>query len=303
MKVVKRVAQVIGLLLVLVFATGATYVGWETHAFNASMEKVYDIPIPSIAISHDPAVLARGKHLTESVMPCAISDCHGPDFAGGKPIELGPVGRMAAPNITTGGLGAAYSDGEMARLLRHGIKRDGRLVRFMPTQESSWLPDTDLVAIVSYIRSMPPVDKPNGPIEISAMGKVLDRRGALAFDVARRIPHDCVEIAPPPTSTAEYGGYIARLCTGCHGEQLSGGKPDGWPPQFPVPLNITPHQSGLATWTYDDFAKMLDTGLRKNGQAIRPPMPREAFAKYDETERHALWAYLRTLPPTPFGNR
>lgn len=32
-------------------------------------------------------------------------------------------------------------------------------------------------------------------------------------------------------------------------------------------------------------------------------MPFEAFAKMNETEKKALFAYLRTLPPTPFGNR
>jgi hypothetical protein len=303
MRIVKRALKVLGLVLVLVFATGATYVGWEVRAFNASMDTVYDVPVPTITRSTDPAVLARGKHLAESVMPCSNADCHGGDFAGGKTLELGPLGTFTAPNITTAGLGAAYNDGEIARLLRHGIKKDGRSLRFMPVHESNWLPDSDIVAIVSYLRSMPAVDKPNGPIELHTMAKVLDRRDALHIDVARQITHDHIETAPPPSATAEYGRFIGRLCTGCHGEQLSGGRPDGWPPQFPTPLNLTPHETGLKDWTYDDFAKMLDTGVRKNGQSIRPPMPRDAFAKCDETERHALWAYLRSLPPTALGNR
>ncbi len=29
----------------------------------------------------------------------------------------------------------------------------------------------------------------------------------------------------------------------------------------------------------------------------------EALAKLDETEKHALWAYLRTIPPLPYGQR
>jgi hypothetical protein len=303
MRIVKRVLKVLGLLLVLVLGTGATYVGWEVRAFNASMDTVYDIPVPTIARSTDPAVLARGKHLTDAVMPCSISDCHGPDFAGGKTMELGPLGVMTAPNITMASLGAAYSDGELARLLRHGIKKDGRSLRFMPVQETTWLPDSDIVAIVSYLRTMPAVDKPNGPIDLHTISKVLDRRGAFHIDVARQISHDHVEIAPPPTPTPDYGRFLGRVCTGCHGEHLSGGRPDGWPPQFPTPLNLTPHESGLKDWKYEDFAKMLDTGLRKNGEPVRAPMPREAFAKYDETERHALWSYLQSVAPTALGNR
>jgi hypothetical protein len=303
MRIFKRVLKVLGLVLVVVFATGASYVGWEVRAFSASMDKVYDIPVPTVARSTDPAVLARGKHLTEAVMPCANGDCHGADFSGGNTLVMGPLGVFTAPNITTASLGAAYSDGELARLLRHGVKKDGRSVRFMPVQESNWLPDSDVSAIISYLRSMPAVDKANGPIELGTMAKVLDRREAFAIDVARRIPHDHIEMAPAPTATADYGRFVSRLCTGCHGEHLSGGKPDGWPPQFPMPLNLTPDATGLKDWTYEDFAKMLDTGLRKNGQSIRKPMPRDAFAKYDETERHALWAYLRSLPPTALGNR
>jgi cytochrome c5 len=268
------------------------------------MARVYDVPVPDITLSKDPAVLARGEHLTHSVMPCAIAECHGGDFAGAtKGVDMGPVGRFSAPNITTANLGAAYTDGELFRLLRHGIKKDGQGVRFMPAQDSNWLPDADVVAMISYLRSQPPVDRANGPIQIGMLGKVLDRRGAMPLDVARRIDHAHIEAAPKPTPTQDYGRFIGRLCTGCHGEHLSGGPLPGAPPSTPVPLNLTPDASGLAGWTYDDFAKLLDTGVRKNGKKLDPFMPLSAFSHYDETERHALWAYLQSLPPAPFGGR
>jgi hypothetical protein len=84
---------------------------------------------------------------------------------------------------------------------------------------------------------------------------------------------------------------------------LSGGRIPGAPDSFPIPLNLTPHETGLKDWTYDDFAKLLDTGVRKNGKMLDPFMPLVAFAQYDDTERHAVWEYLRALPPTPLGNR
>jgi hypothetical protein len=298
------VLGVFGLLLVLVFATGASYGGWQVHEFNASMDRVYDVPVPDITTSKDPAVLARGEHLTHSVMPCAVAECHGGDFSGTtKSVDMGPLGHITAPNITTANLGAAYTDGDLFRLLRHGVKKDGRSVRFMPAQDSNWLPDSDLVAMISYLRSMPPVDRPNGSTEIGTLGKVLDRRGMVPLDVARRIDHEHIELAPAPAPTAEYGRFIGRLCTGCHGEHLSGGPIPGAPPSIPTPLNLTPDPSGLADWTYDDFARLIDTGVRKNGKKLDPFMPIAAFVHYDETERRALWAYLRSLPPAPFGNR
>jgi mono/diheme cytochrome c family protein len=268
------------------------------------MDRVYDLPVPSITPSRDRAVLARGEHLTHSVLPCATTHCHGGDFAGAsKLVDMGPVGKFAGPNITAGGLGAAYSDGELFRLLRHGVKKDGRSARFMPVQDANWLPDSDVVAIISYLRTVPAVDKPNGSINVGTVGKVLDRRNMVSLDVARRIDHEHAELAPPPAPTPEYGRFVARMCVGCHGQHLSGGPIPGAPPEVPVPLNLTPHASGLAGWTYDDFAKLLDTGVRKNGKPLDPFMPRTEFARYDDTERHALFAYLQSLPATPAGQR
>ncbi|HEY8944532.1 MAG TPA: hypothetical protein VIM73_09725, partial [Polyangiaceae bacterium] len=66
---------------------------------------------------------------------------------------------------------------------------------------------------------------------------------------------------------------------------------------------ITPHATGLKDWSYADFERLLDTGIRKNGKKLDPFMPLGNLAKFDETERKALWAYLRTLPAKPFGER
>jgi hypothetical protein len=300
----KSVLKVVGPMAALVLGTGASYAGWQGHQFDASLDRVYDIPVPTVTRSTDPAVLARGDHLTHTLLPCASGECHGGDFAGAtKPIDVGPVGKFAAPNITAVGLGAVYSDGELFRLLRHGIKKDGRGLRFMPVQDANWLPDADVIAMISYLRTVPAVDKANGPIQVGPLGKVLDRRNMFALDVARRIDHEHGEIAPPPEPTPEYGRFVARLCTGCHGEHLSGGPIPGAPPSVPTPLNLTPDASGLAGWTYEDFAKLLDTGVRKNGKKLDPFMPIGTFAKYDDTERHALWAYLQSVSPTPAGQR
>ena len=32
-------------------------------------------------------------------------------------------------------------------------------------------------------------------------------------------------------------------------------------------------------------------------------MPVDAIGKFNDVERHALWLYLQTLPPAPFGQR
>ena len=299
----KKTLVSIGAVFGAVIVGGGAFVGLQVRAFAASTDKVYDVPIPHVTRSSDPLVLARGKHIAESLAACTVSDCHGPDLAGGNTVKIGPLANFTAPNISAAGLGAAYSDGELMRLLRHGIKRDGRSVRFMPVPDFNWLSDDDFAAVISYVRSFPPVQKPNGPVEISVLGKVLDRRDMIPLDIARRIDHEKIELAPPPSPTATYGAFIARGCTGCHGKTLSGGPIPGAPPDLPVPLNLTPHASGLNGWSFDDFRHTLTTGTSKSGKKLADMMPFDAYAKLDDTEMHALWAYLSSLPPRPFGGR
>jgi hypothetical protein len=297
----KRGLKVAGSVLAIGALGLGGYVAMQVRAFDASMDKVYDVPVPTVVRSSDVEVLARGKHLAESVAPCAASSCHGKDLGGGEPISMGPVATMTGPNVTA--IVGAYSDGELARLLHHGIKRDGRSVAFMPVQDYAWLPDDDVTAIVSYVRTLPVVDRVPEPTVIKTLGKVLDRKNQIVFDVARRIDHTAGVRAKGATPTVEYGQFLAMGCQGCHGEHFSGGPLPGAPSSMAIPLNLTPHESGLRDWSFDDFNKLLSDGVRKNGKRLDPLMPYEAFGKFDDIERRALWAFLKSVPSLPFGNR
>ncbi len=298
-KIAIGVAAAIGLVLLGIGGYGFRQVA----AFDASLERVYPTPVPSVTRSTDPAVVARGKHLVESIGACATRDCHGTDLGGGKLLDLGPIGTVSGPNLTSAGVGAAYSDGELMRLLQRGVKRDGRGVRMMPVQDFGWLPERDVVAMISYLRTVPAVERQVPPMQVKPLAKILDRRNELVWDVARRLETVPVAQVPVPSDSVEYGAFLARLCTGCHGERLSGGPIPGAPPSLPVPLNITPDASGMKDWSYADFEHLLATGLRKNGQKLNPFMPVEALVRLDETERKALWNYLRSVPARPFGQR
>ncbi|HYO97466.1 MAG TPA: c-type cytochrome [Polyangiaceae bacterium] len=302
-RTLRRILVGAGALVGLAVVGGGAFVAIQVQRFNSSMERVYAVPVPTIERSSAPAVLARGEHLSRSVGGCATADCHGTDLGGGKPIEAGPAGTFTGPNISQAGLGAAYSDGELFRLIRHGLKRDGRSLVFMPSHELGWLPDSDIAAMISFLRTVPPVQKPNGPMRIGLLGKVLDRHDLFVLDVARRIRHDKPEVAGAPTADAKYGRFLAKGCIGCHGEGLAGGAIPGAPPELPVPSNLTPHTTGLKDWTYADFERLLATGVRKNGKKLDPFMPLAALSNLDEVERQALWAHLSSLPPRPFGER
>lgn len=300
---IKRIAIALGVSVVLIAAGVGIFVYLQVSAFDRSLDKVYAVEPLAFEPSNDALVLARGKHLSESVFACTFSDCHGSDLGGGKPMVMGPLGSITGPNVSMGGLGAAYTPGELGRLIRHGIKKDGRGVRFMPSQDVAWLPDSDVIAIVSYIRTLPPVTRPNGTVEIKTLGKVLDRLDKIPLDIARRIDHVNAGRGPAPAPTAAYGALIAKSCTGCHGTNLSGGRIPGAPSELPMPTNLTPHETGLKGWRYEDLERALVQGLKKDGSKIDPFMPLAAFGKFDDVEKRALWAHLQSLPPTELGNR
>lgn len=277
------------------------FVGLQVRAFDQSVAQTYDLAPLAIERSADPAVVARGEHLARGLGGCSSKDCHGADFAGGRPLVMGPVGTFTGPNLTA--LLPAYSDGELARLLRFGVKKDGRSVRFMPVEDFAWMNDGDMRAVVSYLRTIKPVDRASGLVEVGVLGKVLDRRDALPLDIGRRMATAKPDLAGAPEPTAAYGAYLARGCTGCHGKGFSGGPIPGAPKELPTPLNLTPHSSGLAGWTYEDFDKLMKKGIRKNGKALDPFMPIESYGTMDEVEQRALFAYLVKLEPRAFGGR
>jgi mono/diheme cytochrome c family protein len=303
MPILKRVLKAVGVTVLLIGLGLGAFVYISCAKFDSSMEKVYDVPVATLAASTDPTIVARGNHLVHSVAGCASDLCHGADLGGGKPIEMGPVATLCGPNITPANLGAAYSDGEFARLIKHGIKRDGRSVRFMPVQELNWLPESDVVAIISYLRTVAPVDRANGASDVRTLGKVLDRQEKLPIDVARHVDHAKTEAVPAPAPTAAYGAFLIRSCSGCHGEGLSGGPIPGAPSSFAIPLNLTPDETGLKDWQFSDFETVLRQGRRKNGKTLDSLMPIESWKNFDDVEMHALWEYLRTVPPTSFGHR
>jgi mono/diheme cytochrome c family protein len=298
----KRVVAALGALVTLT-ALGAGISVWrDLTAFEASMRKVYALPVPLVSRSAEPDVLAHGKQLAESVASCTAAACHGVDLAGGRTFNIGPLATISGPNISGVAL-ASYTDGELARLIQRGVKRNGRGVLFMPVQNFSWLPAEDISAIVSYLRTVPSVQRPNGPLTATLLGKVLDRHERVILDVARRVESEPAPFSIQASRSANYGALLSRACSMCHGQHLSGGAIPGAPSSIPVPSNLTSDASGLQDWTFDDFERLLTTRRRKNGKALDPFMPTDAFAKYDSVQMHALWSYLRSIPPRRLGQR
>jgi mono/diheme cytochrome c family protein len=59
--------------------------------------------------------------------------------------------------------------------------------------------------------------------------------------------------------------------------------------------NITPYN--LGDWSDGELFRVITGGLRKNGDALFPLMPYDAYRTMDERDLLAIMAYLRTLEP------
>ena len=64
--------------------------------------------------------------------------------------------------------------------------------------------------------------------------------------------------------------------------------------------NLTPHkENGLGAWTEQQFVDTMRTGRRQGrGRELLPPMPWPAYKNLNDADLKAVFAYLRSLPPS-----
>lgn len=296
MRTVFRWAARIGaaVLALIVVAAGAVY-GFSERRMRAR----FDVPTHALAVRTDPATIAEGARLA-TVKGCV--DCHGANMKGNTIIDDPLVGRLAGPNLTRGGRGATLSDADWERAVRHGVRRDGSTLVVMPSVEFTGMSDADLAAIVAYVRSLPADPTPTVPLRAGPVVRALEVAGqvelASAAEIDHAKPHPATVKAEP---TAAFGEYLTRGCTGCHGPGLSGGKVPGTPPDWKPAANLTP--AGIGHYTEADFIRVLREGKRPNGVPVDTLMPWRLTKHMTDVELKAMYAYLRTVPPKPYGNR
>ena len=298
--------KLLGGLAVLVVLVAAAVL-WAHASAQGRLEQVHTVHSdpPALSKPTDPEALAasvaRGEHLVHARYGC--THCHGEDLGGGLMMEDPAMGRWPAPNLTRGrgGLPADFDLSDWDHIVRHGVRRDGTAA-VMPAQDYAAMSDEELVDIVAYIESLPPVDRELPPRSFGPVGTMLLALGKLqlaAETLATRTEHP----ARPPEEapTAEFGSHLAQTCIGCHGPKFAGGPIEGGAPDWPPAGNLTPHTDGLADWTFDDFVRLMRKGERPDGSKVKTPMQEVTWLGrgMTETELRALWAFLRTLPATP----
>jgi mono/diheme cytochrome c family protein len=262
-------------LLALVLLAGAALYVLSERIVRRS----YDEPLVAIVVPTDAQSIAEGQRLA-TVRGCS-GGCHGEGIEGGVFIDEPLLAKLVAPDLSAAA--RTYSGDEIARIIRRGIRPDGRSVLGMPSEMFSPLTDEDLGRIIAYLRSVPPQHGYGREVRLgplARLGLVAGEYAPAALEVRRA--DSLSQLYPPPGDSTAQGAYLARTaCTECHGLELRGG-------EVPPDLRI------VAGYTPEGFATLLRTGKASGNRELRlmSKVARKRFAHFTDAEIGALYSFL-----------
>lgn len=274
--------------------------------------QLYYKPQPTnFPVQSSPELVVHGKHLTQVICAPCHYDPATKKLTGMRMSDVPRiVGKVYASNITRhpeSGIGR-YTDGELAYLLRTGIARNGKL---MPYMQRPNLSDNDLKAIIAFLRSddelVKPADIKTPKTKYTPMGKM----GLSKFNPP--LPYPSKEIpAPDKADKVGYGKYLVDnlACYDCHSASFTklnktepqrskgymggGNKLKDKSGKTVLSPNLTPHETGIGSWTEQDFVRAIREGISKDNSIITYPMP--SYAVLSDEEISAIYSYLRSIP-------
>jgi mono/diheme cytochrome c family protein len=271
-----------------------TMAALAAHSFLIGLVALFALA-PGSARADDAAV-ERGKYLV-TIGICQA--CHLKNLAGGRRTG-GNISANITPDRETG-IGA-WTDEQIIEAIRNGKRPDGSRVR--PSMGVFWyhdLADTDVRAIVAYLRSMPPVHAKHERSADPGRLPVL------------RPPVDSVPDVPR-TDKVAYGRYLTSAvahCMTCHTPRGEGqpdlSRPGAGGNTTNVPgggvalsANLTPgNPNGVAKWTDEQVKQAITKGVRPDGSKLIPVMDFELYEHFTSEDLDAIIAYLRSLKPEP----
>ncbi len=225
-------------------------------------------------------------------------------LAGGREFSLGPFGVLVTPNLTPDETGLGdWTDEEIEAAIRIGINPDGRRLHpLMPYPNFFNWAESDMAALIQYLRSIPAVE--NEVIQTGPSGEGIAPE--LVVD-AEQLP----QLPPDGSDPVELGRYLAlnvMSCSDCHTPLdpetgapmfellLGGGQAYEGPWGIVYAGNITPHETGLEGWETEDYERVFREGVRIDGRRL-VLMPWQDYAPASDEDLDAVIAYLQSLEP------
>lgn len=179
-----------------------------------------------------------------------------------------------------------YSDKELFRLIKHGIKKDGTGLWGMTVGMFVNLSQKDICRLIAHLRTVPVVENELPQTHFTFKGRMKIISGEIMPEVtiARKKAVIKFNYTDHPT-VVQQGNYLALTsCTECHGYNLRGayGNP---------PLLIA------KAYKEAEFVKFLKMGkaLGDRELPLMSDMCRKRFTHYSEEEIKAIYAFLNQL--------
>ncbi len=269
------------LIVSILLITGISYVFIRS---NAIINKKYNIPLVDVVIPKDSLSLAAGKKIA---LTRGCYGCHNKNLSGDVYLDWESdtgTDAIVAANISK--VIPQYSDKELFRLIKHGIKKNGTGLWGMSVSMFVNLTGKDICQLIAFLRTVPAVENKLPKTSFSFKGRMMIINGEVVPEVTRSYEKALREFHYPnnPT-TVQKGNYLAlTTCTECHGNDLRGyhGSP---------PLTIA------KAYKESEFVKFLKTGTALNNREL-PLMSsvcRSRFTYYSEEEVKAIYAFLVQL--------
>jgi mono/diheme cytochrome c family protein len=257
--------------------------------------------------------VARGAYLARAGN-CML--CHtergSASYAGGRPVAT-PFGTVYSSNLTPDaetGIGR-WSAAHFRRALHEGRSRDGRLLYpVFPYTHTTRVTGADADALFDYLRSLPPVHKPN--VQHRLRWPYSTQAALAAWRALYFRPQTFVEDARRGREWNR-GAYLVQglgHCGACHtARNALGGLRDAMdlsggliPMQnWYAPSLTSAGEAGVADWSLEDIQKLLATGTSPRG-TVQGPMAEVVLhsTQYLEpADLRAMAVYLKGLAPTP----
>lgn len=273
----------VGALLGLVVVALIAIYLLSQHTLN----KRYPLPQTAIVVPNDASSIAEGQRLA-TIAGC-YGSCHGPKAEGEVLFDEPIIGKLVAPNLTASV--RAHSDAELANIIRHGLRPDGRSVFVMPAEALTYLNDADLGRIIAFLRSLPPSAGPGPGGSLGPLGRLGVVTGQ--FKVAAQMIAETVPLPPAAGADAVTGRYFTQIvCAHCHGTNLGGRT---------TPAYASPDLHIVAAYSPEAFTRLLRTGVPLSGQKLglmRQESKQNLYLLTD-AEIASLYSYLHTLPDIP----
>jgi mono/diheme cytochrome c family protein len=282
------------------------------RAFVVLASSLISAPVATNATSVDvgPTIVQRGAYLAAAgdCISCHTAD-GGQPFAGGYRINT-PFGYLLAPNITPDpetGIGRWTAD-DFYRALHEGVNRRGQdMYPAMPYDFYTRVTREDSDAIFAYLRTVKPV---RNAVEVNHLRFPFNQRWTMAG--WRELFFGEGTFKPDPAASASWnrGAYLVEglgHCSACHSprdvlggiesrHQYTGAEIDGWfAPNISSNLHV-----GLGSWSAEDIATYLKTGVRKGQTTAFGPMAEvvhNSTSHLTDADVAAMAEYLKTLPP------